>query len=89
MSTTLKAAKLAKPSIPMPTWVGMLGLVMFCVGCLAAGLSISQNAPTVACSGLAFLSLGGLSIANAYTGSVRADLLRPSEEPETRLGDRG
>ncbi len=31
MSTTLKAAKLAKPSIPMPTWVGMLGLVMFCV----------------------------------------------------------
>ncbi len=88
MSVPLKAdARPVKPSIPMPTWVGMLGLVMFCVGCLAAGLGISQNEPTAASCGLVFLSLGGLSMANAYTSSVRADLLRRIDELETRLSD--
>ena len=71
MSAVLKTdARPMKPSIPMPTWVGILGLVMFCAGCLAAGLGISQNEPTAACCGLVFLSLGALSMANAYTSSV-------------------
>jgi len=90
MSAAVKAdAKPVKPSVAMPPWVGILGLVMFCVGCLAAGLGISQNEPTAACAGLVFLSLGGLSMANGYTGSVRADLLHRIAELERRLNDEG
>jgi hypothetical protein len=52
-------------------------------------LGISQGEPTAACAGLVFLSIGGLSMANAYTGRVRADLMGRIEELERRLNDKG
>ncbi len=88
MSATVKVnAKPVKPSIPMPTWVGILGLVMFCVGCLAAGLGISQNEPSPQAAVWSF-SRSALSMANAYTGSVERTYFSESRSWNRKLRDR-
>lgn len=77
-------AKPPKPSGAMPPWIGYVGLAMFVPGCLAAAWGIRAPDMKLGLSGAVLLSLGVQAMANAYTASVRADLLRRIEDLEWR-----
>ena len=83
---TATEASPPKPSGVMPPWIGRIGLAMFVPGCLAVAWCIWSGDPKLGLSGSVMVSLGVLSMANAYAGSVRADLLRRIEELERRSG---
>ena len=87
MATTAEpSGESVKPSGAMPPWIGYVGLAMFVPGCLAAAYGILSGDAKLGLSGAVLLSLGALSMANAYAGSVRADLLRRIVELERRTG---
>jgi hypothetical protein len=89
MSATVNAnTNSVQPSWGIPKWIGYVGLGMFCVGALMAALGIPLGNAMAACDSLVFFALGAMSLANAYTSSVRADLLHRIEELENRLTDK-
>jgi hypothetical protein len=52
-----------------------------------AALGLSGGNAMAACGGLFFVAIGGMNMAIAYTGAVRADLLQRIEKLESHLKD--